>query len=164
MKQRIEEVSTLPEKPVFASATERAAQISKVHTLQTRLKQAQKHKYTRKFAGDEEKERLKRAIEGTDQLLKTYTRLAVPEEKVVPKPPEVVEIPKPPEVLRVEAKEKPSYLSFSDLLEGVKLEAESQTILQSIEEVLEEYFGKDPQICNEIKQRIVDKIKELQSS
>jgi hypothetical protein len=156
LEDRIKKVNTLPQKPVSTIPETLAEEITNITILKRLLEQDKRKSYYTDFADDRLQKRTENAIKRAKMLIGIYQK--VPGALEVKPPKEILpEIP----LTKVEIIPKPTYLSLSDLLKDVNLE--SQIIIQAVEDVLDEYFKKDPQICSEIKQKISSKIKELLS-
>lgn len=156
LKERIGNAFQLTQKPIFVSQDDKEEKISNLRSLLNYLGKAEKHSFTKNYADERLKKRLKRAISHLEKLLEVYREVSItPEKKVEIK--EKVEKKAIPVVTIT--KQLPKIPSLFDLLSSMELTSELRTVLECVEEVIDEYFANDPQLSSEIKYRLAECIK-----
>ena len=147
----------LREMSIFETDDEKGEKIRETGNLIRSLRSRKRSK----FVDQSMKQSIEASLEKCKRLSRQYLRAPIREEAKAPQ----VAIAQPPpparpieEIIVRKQKKLPVY-SLTDIAADLDLDSQAGQIIETIEQVLDDYFADQPQVRDELKRRIGDEVK-----
>ncbi len=149
----IENVSKIEQaspKTTFNSVEAKTETIKEISATKKALLRDKEKEFI-KFAPRSIKYKIPSLIQKAKKLQRVYSSAPISRIKRAPTPkPEVAE--------KISLKKQPPIPSLVDALQDLDLTEQAKEIIEIVEGTIDEYFAKTPNMCFEIKQKIIDKL------
>jgi len=151
LERNINKLEQVPSKAVFTSLEEKTDRIREISDAKGAILRDQKKKDLFKFASPSLKSKIPSMVRKAKRVQRAYHSTPIGKTKTIPS--ERGEGPG-----EISPKKQPRIPSLIDAIQDLDLTQEAKDVLTIIEEILDEYFSKNPNTSFEIKQKIIENL------